>query len=77
MASGTGGYEQLQAIRVEVSDGVAWATIDYPPMNLWGGGLGAELYGLIHAVEGDADVRVLVLATSRASCSNSGNARSS
>jgi enoyl-CoA hydratase/carnithine racemase len=61
--AGTRGYEQLRAIRVEVADGVAWATIDFPPMNLWGGELGTELFTLIHAVERDADVRVLVLAS--------------
>ena len=32
-------------------------------MNLWGGELGTELFTLIHAVERDADVRVLVLAS--------------
>ncbi len=57
------GYENLSAIRVDVTDGVAWATIDFPPMNLWGGELGAEIAGLIHAVERDDDVRVLVLAS--------------
>ena len=40
------GYEELQAIRVEVADGVAWATIDFPPMNLWGG---ETRYRALHA----------------------------
>jgi enoyl-CoA hydratase/carnithine racemase len=57
------GYEDLQGIRVDVAGGVAWATVDFPPMNLWGGELGAELAGLIHTVERDGAVRVLVLAS--------------
>jgi len=56
-------YDGLEGIRVEVDGGVAWATIDFPPMNLWGGALGAQLAGLIHTVERDDGVRVLVLAS--------------
>jgi enoyl-CoA hydratase/carnithine racemase len=56
-------YQDLRSIRVVVDDGVAWATIDLPPMNLWGGPLGADLITLADAVEADDDVRVLVLAS--------------
>jgi enoyl-CoA hydratase/carnithine racemase len=56
-------YDDLQAIRVAVEDGVAWATIDLPPMNLWGGPLGTDLFTLVHAVEADDRVRALVLAS--------------
>jgi len=57
------GYDELHAIAVEVEGGVAWATIDLPPMNLWGAELGTDLAGLVETVEGDDDVRVLVLAS--------------
>ncbi len=48
-------------MRVEIDAGVAWATIDLPPMNLWGFELGGELAKLFDTVEADDDVRVLVL----------------
>ena len=54
-------YADLKAVRVDAEDGVAWATIDLPPMNLWGGELGTDLFTLVDAVEHDDGVRVLVL----------------
>jgi enoyl-CoA hydratase/carnithine racemase len=55
------GYGDLRRIRVERSAGVAFATIDSPPLNLLGGELLAELAALVGEVERDPDVRVLVL----------------
>ncbi|HXZ84443.1 MAG TPA: enoyl-CoA hydratase/isomerase family protein [Myxococcota bacterium] len=51
----------LQRIRVERDAGVAFATIDAPPLNLLGGALFAELGALVDEVERDPAVRVLVL----------------
>jgi enoyl-CoA hydratase/carnithine racemase len=48
-------------IRIETSNGVAWATIDFPPMNLLGGDLFGALYGLVERFEKDKDTRVIVL----------------
>lgn len=48
-------------IRVETRNGVAWATIDFPPMNLLGGKLFGALYTLIERMEKDEETRVLVL----------------
>lgn len=57
------GYEGLSAISVAVADGVAWATIDHPPMNLWDREFTGDLVGLIGGFEHDAASRVLVLAS--------------
>ena len=57
------GYSTLSTIGVEVDDGVAWATIDNPPINLWDAAFSADLFRLVDAVEADDDVRVLVLAS--------------
>jgi enoyl-CoA hydratase/carnithine racemase len=54
-------YESLQCTRVDVDGGVAWATIDHPPMNLWDSVLTADLVALIGAFEADGEARVLVL----------------
>ena len=43
--------------------GVAWATIDHPPMNLWDVELSFELARVIGEVEADDDVHVLVFAS--------------
>src|SRR5262245_65081142 len=54
-------YRELQRIRVRCDAGVAFATIDSPPLNLLGGELLAELATLVAEVERDPAVRVLVL----------------
>ena len=48
-------------ISLEISDGVAFATIDAPPLNLLGGELLAALSATIGEVASNDDVRVLVL----------------
>ncbi len=54
-------YEQLKRLRVEVDAGVAFVTIDSPPLNLLGGELFAELGTLVETLEADREVRVVVL----------------
>jgi len=56
-------YDTLTTIHVEVDQGVVWATIDNPPMNLWDAAFTTDLAGLIFAVETDEAARVLVLAS--------------
>ncbi len=48
-------------LRVELEDGVAWATIDHPPINLITLELFGELAGLAAEVAADPQLRVLVL----------------
>jgi enoyl-CoA hydratase/carnithine racemase len=55
------GYETLQCTSVDVDAGVAWATIDHPPMNLWDPVLTSDLVALIGAFEADEGAQVLVL----------------
>jgi enoyl-CoA hydratase/carnithine racemase len=50
-----------RCIRTVDADGVRWATIDHPPMNLWDRALTRDLIELIGAFAGDDEVRVLVL----------------
>jgi enoyl-CoA hydratase/carnithine racemase len=49
------------ALRVRVEGGVALATIDHPPINLFDGALIAEFDRLGREVEADPEVRVLVV----------------
>ncbi len=53
-------YNDFKALRVNVVHGVAWITIDHPPINLLDGRLFGELAGLVERVEGDSNIRVLV-----------------
>ncbi len=53
--------EANECIRIERSEGVAWVTIDAPPMNLLGAALMGGLYGLVEAMEQDDASKVLVL----------------
>ena len=48
-------------IHIEARDGITWATIDHPPMNLLGGDIFGALFGLIERLEQDEESRVLVL----------------
>jgi enoyl-CoA hydratase/carnithine racemase len=56
-------YDELVHISVEVEDGVAWAVIDHPPLNLWDRELTTDLVNLIGAFEHDDASRVLVLSS--------------
>ena len=51
----------LELIHVEHRDGVAWATIDNPPINLMTLSLYHDLMALAESIERDDAVRVLVL----------------
>jgi len=53
--------DDLQHIRVTRQAGVAWATIDHPPINLWDAPLTGDLVTLIASLDADEDTRVLVL----------------
>jgi enoyl-CoA hydratase/carnithine racemase len=50
-----------RTIRTVDADGVRWATIDHPPMNLWDRALTRDLGELIGSFAGDDEARVLVL----------------
>jgi len=56
-----GALDGLSAFRVEVDDGVAWVTIDHPPMNLWDAPFTGDFVSLVSAVETDDEIRVVVL----------------
>ena len=53
--------EGVSTLRVDVDGGVAWVTIDHPPVNLWDAAFTGDLVALIGAVERDDDMRVAVL----------------
>ena len=53
-------FEGYSCISVEVSDGVARATIDHPPINLFDGTLMGEVDRLGREIETDDSVRVVV-----------------
>jgi enoyl-CoA hydratase/carnithine racemase len=59
----TEAYDPLNDVHVTVEDGVAWAVVDHPPMNLWDRALTADIVGLIGAFEADDESRVLVLSS--------------
>jgi enoyl-CoA hydratase/carnithine racemase len=50
-----------RSIRTVDADGVRWATIDHPPMNLWDRTLTGDLAELIGGFAADDEARVLVL----------------
>ena len=50
----------MPAVRVQARDGVAWVTIDHPPINLLDLTLMNELFGAIDALGRDDAVRVVV-----------------
>jgi enoyl-CoA hydratase/carnithine racemase len=56
-------YKELSSISVAVERGVAWATINHPPMNLWDRAFTGDLVRLIGGFEHDDASRVLVLAS--------------
>ena len=53
-------YEGYKCLRVEPERGVAFVTIDHPPINLFDIALMAEVDRLGRELEGDAEVRVVV-----------------
>lgn len=53
-------YDDLSALTIDVSDGVATVTIDHPPLNLMDAVLLPSLRGFVARVRDDADVRVIV-----------------
>lgn len=54
-------YDDYTALRIEVADGIARATIDHPPINLLDLTLILELDRFGREVEGDDEVRVVIL----------------
>ena len=53
-------YDGYQCLRIEVRDGVAWVTIDHPPINLFDTKLIFEMLRVGEEIEQDGDVRVAV-----------------
>lgn len=53
-------YDGYQTLRVEVRDGVAWVTIDHPPINLFDMALIGDMLRVGEALEADPAVRVCV-----------------
>jgi enoyl-CoA hydratase/carnithine racemase len=54
-------YDGYECLKLRVARGVAWVTIDHPPINLFDLALMRELDGFGRAVESDDAVRVVVL----------------
>jgi enoyl-CoA hydratase/carnithine racemase len=55
------GYDGYECLRIQVDGGVAWVTIDHPPINLFDAALMRDLMVSGAAFEADAAVRVVVL----------------
>jgi len=53
-------YDGYETLRVEVRDGVAWVTIDHPPINLFDMALIGDMLRVGEALEIDPAVRVCV-----------------
>ncbi|MDG9674073.1 enoyl-CoA hydratase/isomerase family protein [Micromonospora sp. DH14] len=53
-------YDDLAGLRITVTNGVATATLDHPPLNLVDGVLLPSLRGFINRVRRDPDIRVVV-----------------
>jgi enoyl-CoA hydratase/carnithine racemase len=54
-------YDGYQCLRIEARDGVAWLTIDHPPLNLFDMPLIQEMLRAGEDLERDAGVRVVVV----------------
>ena len=54
-------YDGYECLRIRVDRGVAWVTIDHPPINLFDLALMREMDRVGREVEADAEVRVVVL----------------
>lgn len=53
-------YEGYETFKAEIRAGVAWVTFDYPPVNIQGLPMLADLNALAGQLENDRDVRVVV-----------------
>ena len=53
-------YDGYECLRVEVRDGVAWVTIDHPPLNLFDMALIGDVLRVGEELECDDAVRVVV-----------------
>lgn len=53
-------YNSWNGLKIAVSDGVATVTLDNPPLNLMDRVLVPSLWGFIHQVRDDVDVRVII-----------------
>jgi enoyl-CoA hydratase/carnithine racemase len=53
-------YDGYECLRIETRDGVAWVTIDHPPINLFDMALIQEMLRVGEELERDAAVRVVV-----------------
>jgi enoyl-CoA hydratase/carnithine racemase len=54
-----GSYVGFESLRVQVSRGVAWVTIDHPPINLFDVRLFLELDRVVNELAADDEVRVI------------------
>jgi enoyl-CoA hydratase/carnithine racemase len=53
-------HDIWNGLKVAMVGGVATVTLDHPPLNLMDGVLTSSLWGLVHRMRDDADVRVIV-----------------
>ena len=53
-------YDGYECLRIDVRDGVAWVTIEHPPINLFDMALIQDMLRVGEALEADAAVRVVV-----------------
>jgi len=54
-------YDGYRCLRTKFEDGVAWVTIDHPPINLFDAALIGDMLRIGEELAGDAAVRVVVL----------------
>jgi len=54
-------YDGYRCLRTKLEDGVAWVTIDHPPINLFDAALIGDMLRIGEELGGDAAVRVVVL----------------
>ena len=54
------GYDDFTTFRVEIESGIAWVTFDFPPVNIQGLPMLADLNVLADSLERDRDVKVVV-----------------
>jgi len=57
---GTMSYDGFTTFKVEVKEGVAWVTFDFPPVNIQGKPMLDDLKGLAAKLENDKDIKVAV-----------------
>ncbi len=54
------GYDNFTTFKVKIENAVAWVTIDYPPVNLQGQAMLADLNSLAMRLERDRETKVVV-----------------